>query len=122
MAANAARQPTVGREKPDALAPRQRQVMGVAGLQQRLQRTELLTCLDDRLVRLGQVLEVVDQTADPVTGVERFEHVVADEVVEVAEHHHVRARVEVEDLLHEGVDHAGLAAGGVAAGGAAAAR
>ena len=59
-----------------------------------LERFELLAGPFDGVVRLGEVVEVADDVADPVGRVARFEHVVADEVVEVADGLHRDGLVE----------------------------
>lgn len=68
-------------------------VLGVVG-QQWIEFVELAAREDDRVVRGGQVLEMGDHRVDPTRLIERFEHVIADEVVEVADCLHRHRLVE----------------------------
>ena len=60
----------------------------VAVLEQRGQRGQLRLGPLHRVVGLGQVVEVGDDVGDGLRGVERLQHVVADEVGEVAHRFH----------------------------------
>lgn len=61
---------------------------------------ELFTRALDRVVGAGEVVEVGDDVADALSGVAGLEHVVADEVVEVADRLHRHGLVEeLERLL-----------------------
>lgn len=62
--------------------------MGVEFLQQRAEQGELGLGALDRFVCLGEVIEVGDDVGDGPGGVERLEHVLADEVRQVADRLH----------------------------------
>jgi len=63
-------------------------VVGVAFGQQRPERAELGAGPLDRFMRLGQVLEVRHDVRGPLRRVERLQHVLSDEIGEVADRFH----------------------------------
>ena len=69
-------------------------VVGVALSQQRAERGELGLGALDRLVRPGQILEVGHNARGPLGGVERLQHVITDEIGEVADRFHGNGLVE----------------------------
>ena len=85
----------LGDEQPHGLSLRlqirpagQSGVIGVAGNDQRSEHLQLFAGTRDGLVRLHQVLEVLDDPPDLVGGLDAFKHVVAHELVEVAHRLH----------------------------------
>lgn len=79
---------------PQPLAAPEGGVVGLDGLDQRLQRIELDAGALDGVVGAGEVLEVPEDALDPRRGVGGFEHVGADELVEVAHRLHGDGLVE----------------------------
>ena len=63
-------------------------VVGIAFGQQRAERGQLGPGPLDRLVGLGEILEVRHDVRGPFRGVEGLEHVIADEIGEVADRFH----------------------------------
>ena len=68
--------------------------MGGAFSQQRAERGQLRPGALDRLVGLGEILEVRHDVRGPFRGVEGLEHVIADEIGEVADRFHGHRPVE----------------------------
>ena len=72
-----------------------------------LERFELFARPLDGVVGLGEVFEVADDVAHPLGGVGRLEHVVADEVVEVADRlHRDRLMEQFQRLLRSDAEQA----------------
>ena len=69
-------------------------IVPVGRRDERLEHGELIGRRADGLMRLHEVLEVVDDRLDLRRGVDRLEHVIADEVVEVADRLHRHGLVE----------------------------
>ena len=69
-------------------------VIPLTGRDQRCQGCELVAGPADRLVCLGEVLEVGDDSLHPCRGVDRLEHVLADELVEISHRLHRDGLVE----------------------------
>ena len=90
---------TADRSRSSVVALRERGVVLCRGLHDGLERFELLSRSLDGVVSLGQVVEVGDDVAHALGRVARFEHVVAHEVVEVADRLHRDGLVEQLECL-----------------------
>ena len=69
-------------------------LVSVEVVDERTQKLELCPRAQHGFVGIGEIREVVDERLDTVSGVERFEHVGADEVVEVVNRLHGHGLVE----------------------------
>ena len=78
-------------------------VVTIEACDDRSQELELVLGVDHSFVCLGEVVEVADEIVDPGLHVERFEHVAANEVVEVVDRLHRHCLMEEIQCLF-GVD------------------